>query len=75
MNLPLEDIFLLMIPCAGGAGSLGGGCAPSRVLPNKPYAAAVPTTLTHDAFHTLCSPTPVSGAGTAKTGRDWKKIT
>ncbi|KAK8734774.1 hypothetical protein OTU49_005983 [Cherax quadricarinatus] len=35
----------------------------SRMLPNKPYAAAVPTTLTHDAFHTLCSPAQVDEGG------------
>nr|XP_053640652.1 mediator of RNA polymerase II transcription subunit 14-like [Cherax quadricarinatus] len=28
----------------------------STMMPNKPYTAAEPTTLTHDAFHTLCSP-------------------
>ena len=31
----------------------------SRILPNRPYAAAIPTVLTHDAFHTLCSPPQV----------------
>ncbi|XP_064090575.1 mediator of RNA polymerase II transcription subunit 14-like [Macrobrachium nipponense] len=35
----------------------------SRVLPNKPYAAAVPTTLTHDAFYTLCSPAQIDEGG------------
>lgn len=40
-------------------GPAGGASYTSRVLPNKPYAAAVPTVLTHDAFHTLCSPVQV----------------
>ncbi|KAF2357663.1 Mediator complex subunit Med14 [Trinorchestia longiramus] len=37
----------------------GGGCLQmSRVLPNKTYAAAIPTLLSHHAFHSLCSQPP-----------------
>ncbi|XP_049856745.1 mediator of RNA polymerase II transcription subunit 14 [Schistocerca gregaria] len=35
-----------------------GGCHLSRVLPQRSWAGAVPTLLTHEALHLLCTSTP-----------------
>ncbi|XP_017775770.1 PREDICTED: mediator of RNA polymerase II transcription subunit 14 [Nicrophorus vespilloides] len=48
-------------PGVGGSGSGGGGVGGShmpRVLPQRSWAGAVPTLLTHEALESLCCPSP-----------------
>ena len=45
---------------SGGIGA-GGGSFVSRVLPQRSWAGAVPTILTHEAFDVLCAPSTLPG--------------
>lgn len=52
-------------PHGGPSGSAGGGFGGSfvsRVLPQRSWAGAVPTILTHEAFDVLCSPSTLPGS-------------
>lgn len=51
-------------PHGGHSGSAGGGFGGSfvsRVLPQRSWAGAVPTILTHEAFDVLCTPSTLPG--------------
>lgn len=51
-------------PHGGVSGSAGGGFGGSfvsRVLPQRSWAGAVPTILTHEAFDVLCTPSTLPG--------------
>ena len=44
---------------------LAAGSGPSRQLPQRPWAASIPTVLSHDAFNKLLSPVAPSMPGLA----------
>lgn len=46
----------------------GSGSHMLRVLPQRSWAASIPTSLTHEAFNVLCSPAPMMGMPTAQGG-------